>query len=291
MKETNGIMTNDDELLDPKIDFCFKQIFGNNETNFINFTNDILKLEGNKKIEHATFINIELPPDKDDDKESRLDVLATLTDKTTINIEIQCKNLRDFEKRSLYYFSKIYASKIQKGDTYHALTPVIVINILNFKLFHDTEHFDSRLIIKDDLTNIQRMKDFEAYFFELPKLKENCYTHSSKREQWMSFLKNPQKENLRKLAMQNQGIARAVESLEILSHDPNARIAYETRRKAIMDYESGLLASRLEGRLEGLVEGKIEALVEVAKNLKSIGTPYDVITKVTGLSKEEIEKA
>jgi predicted transposase/invertase (TIGR01784 family) len=37
-------------------------------------------------------------------------------------------------------------------------------------------------------------------------------------------------------------------------------------------------------------EGKIERNVEVAKKLKELGVDFEIITKSTGLTKEEIER-
>ena len=45
------------KFLDPKNDFCFKQIFGTekNKDILIHFLNDILKYEGSEKITEVTF--------------------------------------------------------------------------------------------------------------------------------------------------------------------------------------------------------------------------------------------
>ena len=40
----------------------------------------------------------------------------------------------------------------------------------------------------------------------------------------------------------------------------------------------------------GLVEGKIETKNEIAKKMKEEGLDVEIIVKVTGLAKEEIEK-
>ncbi|MDE6096403.1 MAG: hypothetical protein K2G52_09465, partial [Muribaculaceae bacterium] len=42
-------------------------------------------------------------------------------------------------------------------------------------------------------------------------------------------------------------------------------------------------------KLEGREEGKTEAMVEMAKNLKSLNIPLDIIIKTTGLSSDEIQ--
>ena len=57
--------------------------------------------------------------------------------------------------------------------------------------------------------------------------------------------------------------------------------------------ESVYEAARAEGRAEGKVEGRVEGLKEasekIARNLKQLAVPIEVITKSTGLTSEEIE--
>ncbi len=72
---------------------------------------------------------------------SILDVLATLDDETQIAIEIQLNDQHNFLKRSLYYWSRLYASQMQKGGSYDILRKTITINILNFPVFPEYETF------------------------------------------------------------------------------------------------------------------------------------------------------
>ena len=51
----------------------------------------------------------------------------------------------------------------------------------------------------------------------------------------------------------------------------------------------GRLEGRLEGRAEGLVEGLAEGRMEVARNMKKLGVPIEIIMQSTGLSEKEIE--
>jgi len=82
--------------------------------------------------------------------------------------------------------------------------------------------------------------------------------------------------------MQNPAIARAVSDLEILSHDPDARVLYEARKKYWLDYESNIE--------EAKEEGKYQEKLAFAKEMKAAGEPLDRIMKYTHLTKEEIDK-
>lgn len=78
-------------LLDPKIDFVFKNIFGSEKHPriLISFLNAILKLK--YPIEKVKIKNTDLEKHFLDDKFSRLDVKAETCNKEIINIEIQLK--------------------------------------------------------------------------------------------------------------------------------------------------------------------------------------------------------
>jgi predicted transposase/invertase (TIGR01784 family) len=58
--------------------------------------------------------------------------------------------------------------------------------------------------------------------------------------------------------------------------------------------KEGLVEGRkeglVEGRKEGLVEGRKEGAIRIAQNMKQEGLPVSLITKMTGLSEEEINK-
>lgn len=52
--------------------------------------------------------------------------------------------------------------------------------------------------------------------------------------------------------------------------------------------EEGRAEGRAEGREEGRAEGRVESLKEVAKKMKQMGMPDEVITQATGLDTSEI---
>lgn len=83
-------------LMDLKIDFAFKKMFGNEKNKDITivFLNAILKRTGQDTIKEVTFENIEIVGEHKDDKQARLDILVTTQKSDQINVEIQfTKNL------------------------------------------------------------------------------------------------------------------------------------------------------------------------------------------------------
>ncbi|MED3470264.1 Rpn family recombination-promoting nuclease/putative transposase, partial [Bacillus thuringiensis] len=118
-------------------------------------------------------LNIEDPHlqrEYEKDKMSILDVLATLDDETQIAIEIQLNDQSDFLKRSLYYWSRLYASQMQKGDSYDTLRKTITINILNFPVFPEYETFHTTGKLWDIELQKLLIDDMELHIIEIPKL-------------------------------------------------------------------------------------------------------------------------
>ncbi len=66
---------------------------------------------------------------------------------------------------------------------------------------------------------------------------------------------------------------------------PKERRAYHEHIDNIMVQNDVLDTARDEGR----AEGRAEAMLEVALAMKSQGLPYENITAITGLSRNEIE--
>ena len=120
-------------LLNPKIDFVFKKIFGSEKHPgvLISFLNATLKAK--KKIVNVDIKKTDIEKQYIEDKYSRLDVKATTSNDEIINIEIQLKNENNMVKRSLYYLSKMYEEQLNEKEDYSKLVRTVCINILNFK--------------------------------------------------------------------------------------------------------------------------------------------------------------
>jgi len=134
------------ERLNPLNDYIFKRIMGEEESkeNLISFLNAILDVDDQKKLVSLEIIdNKELTKEMIADKSGRLDVRAKTADGMQLNIEVQLTNQHNMEKRTMFYWGKLFLEGIKQGDDYINLTKVITINILDFN-FLDLEKFHSK---------------------------------------------------------------------------------------------------------------------------------------------------
>jgi len=85
---------------------------------------------------------------------------------------------------------------------------------------------------------------------------------------------------------ENKEIKKAIEILEEMSMDEKEWELYQSRKMAEIDYNSKIALAREEEIKNGKEEGK----EEIAKKLIKMGMEINQIAKITGLSKEKIEK-
>lgn len=297
------------EYLDLKVDFMFKQLFGQPSRKHITiaFLNDLLGRTGSEKITDLSFENTEFVKKEFEGKSIRLDVKVETDDGERINIEIQLINQHDMPERILYYWAKMFSSSIQAGDSYLKLPPTIIICILNYPLFpSETDRFHTVFHIREDEDRFLWSNLLEFHAFDLSnfmvqwrkykrKLKEQNLTQIP----WLMMLsaadyrkKRTDAEiifELEEWAMNEEQVREALIEWETLSANKENRVVYEARMKELRDLLSNLQGERRLGREEGREEG----VRLVAKNLLQQGMPIQEIVKATGLSTEivrELEK-
>ncbi|KAA0803912.1 Rpn family recombination-promoting nuclease/putative transposase [Bacillus sp. JAS102] len=301
------------QLVNLRIDFAFKQLFGTNgsEDILIVFLNAMLQESLESPIASLQLEDPHLHREHANDKLSILDISATLGTGTKVNVEIKLNNNHDMMKRSLYYWGKLYTSQLQKGMPYSALRKTITINLLNFIMFLDHKEFHT----KGTLWNTQQQEllsdDIEIHIVEIPKLTEQW--HEEKVNpwkdpfvRWLLLLSANEDEHLTKLlediAMnQDPILQKAINKWERMSQDSAFRQAYDAREKVLMDeaakfahaetegmkrgMEKGLEQGIEKGRKEGVQQGKIQMI----KSMYDLGIPLETIAKASKLSLHEVE--
>ena len=284
------------ELLKPTNDYVFKRIFGQKKNSDIlkDLLQAILPNWNIKNVEPRQ--EVQLETDFITDKVCRLDILATLDDGTKVDIEMQMRNYNDIEARSLFYTTREYHQSIENGQDYIEIPKSIGIWISNFNVFNDEGPFHEIVRLRRDYKNQIFTDKIEMHYLQLPKFKQKCKRISNKLEEWLTFISF---ENMEELKMiENEKVKKAEEELEYLSGDEaERRIAY-LRETAEIDRKFAMTAARdqgrEEGRAEGIAEGKSEGRAEekidVAKKMLAEKMDINLIIKITGLTKKEIEK-
>jgi predicted transposase/invertase (TIGR01784 family) len=283
----------------PLNDFLFYKVMGEkgDETQLLGFINAVLNRRGGNQFKAVEILeNKTFTAETIGDKTSVLDVRAVLQGGYKTNVEVQLRNQHNIDRRSLFYWSREYASSLEAGQDYRKLPNVIAINIVNY-------HFPP---IREVHTSFHLREDRHREYVLTDALEMHYLNMVQYRKQWKGKLETPLSRwlawfnisNNRKLAEEaakmDAAIQAADERMVYVTGDKEAIRAYERRMMALSDYTStinyahdkglakGLRKGRTEGRVEGLKEGRTEGLKE--------GQQLFLELLNQGLSTEEIKQ-
>lgn len=261
------------KFLDPKNDFAFKKIFGaeKHKDILIHFLNDMLEFYDKGKIQNVVFLRPVQDPDIAAKKQSIVDVLCTDQIGRQYIVEMQVARTKGFEKRAQFYAAKAYSSQLNESDDYRNLKEIIFLAITDFVMFPDKEEYKSDHVILDKNSYARDLKDFYFSFLELPKFNKTIDELTTIVEKWAYFFK--------------YASHTAPADLEkIIGNDSVIGKAYEVLNQFYWS-ESDLYTY---GIAQGVVQGEKRKAVEIAKALLKEMVSSQQISKVTGLTEEEI---
>ncbi|MFM9265505.1 Rpn family recombination-promoting nuclease/putative transposase [Tychonema sp. BBK16] len=284
------------QFINPKTDFAFKKIFGDeqNKDILISFLNAIL-YQGNSTVESLEILNPYQPPKIRGVKDTYLDIRAKLNNEQTVIIEMQVLNVEGFEKRILYNAAKAYSIQLDTGADYTLLNPVIALTITDFEMFPNLDKVISNFILKEkDFLVDYLIYDIELVFVELPKFDKKLEELETLTDKWIYFLKNAKSlklvpEQMEKVpALQKAfGVANRVcltrEELEDLEHQ---EIYIQDQRNAITKAVKQAVSQAVS---QAVKQATNEKAIEIAKGLLDV-LDEATISQTTGLSIEEIQK-
>ncbi|WP_147532279.1 Rpn family recombination-promoting nuclease/putative transposase [Bacillus marasmi] len=281
------------EYLDLKLDFMFKQLFGQPSRKHITiaFLNAILGRKGTDRIIDLTFENTEKVKDRTDGKTVRFDVTVFTTLGERINVEVQIKDQQDMPERTLYYWSRMFSSSLNSGDSYKLLPPTIFITIVNYPLFpSETDRFHTKFHIMEDEEGFlwsDRLEfhliDLSSFMVQWKKYRRKLKEQNEHELPWLMMLSAADAKRkiqysdilaeLEEWAMNIEEVREALIEWENLSADKKNRDEYEARLKELRDQLSNLQGYHRKGKEEGIKEGiklgvekgKIEGIKEGKK--------------------------
>jgi predicted transposase/invertase (TIGR01784 family) len=286
------------KFLDIRTDFAFKKVFGSRDSKprLISFLNSVIQFNNNNEITSLEIVDPYNVPQLKGMKDTYVDVKATLSDESTVIIEMQVINHDGFEKRVLYNAAKNYSVQLDKGERYHLLKPVIALTIVNFEMFSDNDEMINafQLINKKTLTTYSH--DIELIFIELKKFTKTQQECQGIQDDWIYFLKNAGDLTMIPKNLPQQVLSAYEVSNEAGMSKEELEMQYKKKEWISMQISAFTLAQRKgkeqgraegkeEGRAEGIAKGKAEAVELFTTNLLKAGEMSDEkIAQITGLT-------
>jgi predicted transposase/invertase (TIGR01784 family) len=299
----------------PLDNFFFFKVMGEkgDEVQLLGFINAVLHRTGENRFNSVEILeNKTFSAEVKGDKSNTLDVRAVLQDGTRTNIEVQVRNQHNMGRRSLFYWSRMYANSLEEGQDYRELPNVIAINIVDY-------HFPP---VREVHTCFHLREDKHKDYVLTEALEIHFLNMVQYRKQWKGKLDDPLsrwlawfnmgngKELAEEAIKMDAAIQAANERMVYVTGDKEEIWAYERYLMALSDRTSeinyardtamergmkkgmkkGIKEGKAEGRMEGRVEGRTEEKLEIARKMKETGDPVEKIQTITGLPVETIEQ-
>jgi predicted transposase/invertase (TIGR01784 family) len=223
-------------------------------------------------------------------KQGILDVLVELNDDTKINIELQVKAVRNWDKRQLFYLGKMLTEEISFGRSYDVMKRCVAISILDFNLTEDKQYHKTYLL-----------RDEEGRLFsnllELHVIELNKVLMGQNIDEWIRFFNVKTEGDLDMLRMQtnNAGILEAIKEVEHMSLSRWAKAQYEEHMKRVMDrkaedayvFDRGVERGIEQGIEQGIGRGRQLEKENLIKLISSMNAGGDT-DKVAQLDDPEV---
>ena len=275
----------------PLNDYFIRYLFtdkGSSETILLDFINSIMinaNMKTFRSVEILTPFNLKKNKNL---KETIVDVKCITQNGSVVIIEIQLQGNSRFPERILYYWAANYSKLLKHGERYDELTPVISINLLNFNL-DKTKNIHSCYMLYE-MNNKKLLTDhLQIHIIELKKFKKNAL--SKDLNYWLKIFTSKNLEASMSEIVKEKPIMEEVQKKynnfvksRLMMMEYEKKEAYLYGNQIMLDEERRL------GKEEGIKEGIKENQILTARNMKKENIDISVISKVTGLSIEEVEK-
>lgn len=235
--------------------------------------------------ENLVFVNTELPIENKGDRGMITDILAYV-DGSIINIEAnKFFKLSSIGKNNLYHHKIAYEQYKRGKDVDDTVTLQINFNMIRTfgnKLF---EVFS----MKSEDGTYRDEENFKRVHINMANPLKKYYTigkELSKIEKVLVMFQITNKDEVWKLAKGDEDLEAMAKIIDDINKDEEIIGAYY---KDEMDEWMKKIDIN-EAKDEGHIEGSKEKALEIARNSLEIGLDVDVISKITGLSTEDIEK-
>lgn len=275
--------------LDLTIDYVFKRVFGYAGSEFV--TNRLLSLITEQEINDLVLdCDPILERDLVDDKVGILDIKAKIGNEMVCDIEMQVVDQNNITERILFYWSKMYAEELKRGNDYLNLKKTIVILFADFeiKTFKEIKKYITQWNIREkDYLNCILTDLLEIYIIELPKFNMDGSNigASPELDTWVKFIKNPgvitmeDEEN-------DKALKDAKDILTKISNDEHERRLADLRQKYILDQQ----AIAAKGYDNGLKDGIKKGIEQIILSMFDQNTPIEEISKLTKIDLEKIKE-
>lgn len=272
-----------------KDDIMFKAFFSKKENK--RFLESLLSAILDEKVKVKKVIHdARLEQLSEEEKYGVLDLNIEKSDGTKINVEMQIRDLKNIEKRTSFYGAKLLSEQLSSNMDYKELKDVIVIAILNYKFLPVKEYCNKTIRVLENHRDVAVNNSFKVIYIELEKFRNSNPDMKNVLNQWLALLDGENKGLIEMAKKENDIIEEADCEYEVLTGDAELKRLEDIRIKSQIEANTAHRFYFEEGEKAGLAKGEKSAKLEDAKKMLEENIPIPIISKVTGLTIEEIKQ-
>ena len=287
------------------IDYVFHAVFGRDTNESRAALMEILNIILERKDDPIKSIVLKNPIDtaeREDEKETIMDIRAETSSGEELDIEMQSGNLSIYPDRVLFYGGRLVNSSLQQGFKYDKMKKSIVVSIINGILFSEYDSCHSIFDVRERQTGLLLSDRLEFHFLELGKVDGQkpveALTEAERLAAYLKYANDEEKQDYVQEIIYSEGLTMTENAYRKVTQDEIEYEIMESRLKYQLQYNTDMSMARQEGlelgleqgRTEGEAAGRQEMKLELARAMKADGESVDKIVKYTGLSADKVER-
>jgi predicted transposase/invertase (TIGR01784 family) len=272
-----------EKYINPFTDYGFKRLFGEepNKDLLLDFLNELLK-EEQGTITELSYLKNENLGSTELNRKAIFDLYCTNEKGEKFIVELQKTKQKFFKDRTVYYSTfPIQEQAVVGSDWNFELKKVFTIAILDF-VFDEDKNEPNKFRYDVKLTEQETKQVFynklTFIYLEMPKFNKTVEELETRFEKWLFVLKNLHKLDRIPEKLKENIFVQLFETAEISKFSQQEYQDYENSLKYYRDMKNSLDTA------------KDERSIEIAKKGLKEGYPIKMISKMTGLSEEEINE-
>ena len=286
----------EDEVIPLTYDRVFKLIFG--DANHLERLNLLLSVTLKKKVEVIKLYPNDLLDDNRVNKKNEVDLLCKL-DGEYVSIEINTNLNQEVVDRNIAFVSRLMSKDLKPGEEYSDISRYYQINI-DVEDFLGVPYEVCHLV--GDNTHKLVTDRAEFYFINVKHFAEICYNEGGKGltdfEKMYGMIGTNSKSVIDVLTKDNKILKDIGDMVKKYSNDDELLFYYDREERMLHDAKRKVeddLTKKFEKQLIEKLEANTEEVTEkttldMARRMKKEKASLDFISKVTGISIQEIEK-
>ncbi len=201
-----------------------------------------------------------------------LDVLLVLNGDRKVNIELQVRIVKHWERRALFYLAKVFTEDLLAGERYERLKKCISISLLDFPL-NGSPEYHRVYMLRDEKGEV--FSDMlEVHIIELCKELKG----GDRMDDWIRLMNAGTEEEVDMIRTENPGVLAAIREVKLMNLGKGLRALYEAHLKEVRDRK----ARDDYVWDEGEAAGRAEERISIVRKMSAKGMSAEAIADMLG---------